>query len=223
MDSVTRVLENMEREVTHETHMISGMCAGNNEITHAVDNILLAVSAGVTQVKAMIDNKRRFCDQNILTDNEFIKIGNCIAAYIMGKDINPRSTAAVGYASVIWNQKHSLNTCFKNPLSVISKNSSELLSFLAVVNQANEINIKSLALVVNTPYTKNLYETIHLYHAQNYTHDSGISMINDFVLRDLYNAICKNKIKISFYMASDLDSTVSNIFKNTAKEMIKNV
>ena len=65
MDSVTRVLENMEKEVIQELDMISCLCAENNEITHAVDNILLSVSSGVSQVKVMIDNKRRFSDQNI--------------------------------------------------------------------------------------------------------------------------------------------------------------
>ena len=223
MDTVTRVLENIEKEVTQELHIISGQCVENSEVMQAVDNILLSVSSGITQVKVMIDNKRRFSDQNILTDNSFIKIGNLIAVYIKGKDINPRSTVATGYASVVWNQKHSLNTSFKNPLSVISKNSSEMLSFLAVVNQANEINIKAIALVVNTPFTKNMYESIHLYHSQNYTLDTGISMANDFVLKDIYNAICKNNIKISFYMASEIDSKLCNMFKSMAKEMIQNV
>ena len=223
MESVTRVLENLEKEVIQELHIISGLSTENNEITKAVDNILLSVSSGITQVKVMVGNKRRFCDQNILTDNQFIKIDKQIAVYILGKESNPRSTVAVGHASVVWNQKHSLNTCFKNPLTVISRNSSENLAFLALVNQANEINIKSIALVVNTPYIKNLYENIHLYHAQNYTLESGISMLNDFVLRDIYNAICKNNIKISFYMASDIDNELCNMLKNTAKEMIKTI
>ena len=141
----------------------------------------------------------------------------------MGNEVNPRSTVARGHSCVVWNQKHSLNISFKNPLSVISKNSSEILAFLALVNQANEINIKNIAVVVNTPYIKNLYESIHLYHSQNYTLDSGSSMVNDFVLRDLYNAICTNNIKISFYMTSEVDSDLCNMIKNTAKEMIKMV
>ena len=91
------------------------------------------------------------------------------------------------------------------------------------MNQANEINIKNIALVINTPYIRNLYDNIQLYHAQNFTLDSGIRMVNDFVLRDLYNAICTNNIKISFYLASDINSEMSNMFKNTAKEMIKMV
>ena len=223
MESVTRVLESMEKEITQELHLISSLSLENNEITHAVDNILLSVSSGISQVKIMIDNKRRFSDQNILVDNQFIKIDKLIAVHIMGKETNPRSTVARGQSSVVWNQKHSLNISFKNPLSVISKNSSEILAFLALVNQANEINIKNIALVINTPYIRNLYDNIQLYHAQNYSLDSGISMVNDFVLRDLYNAICTNNIKISFYLASDINSEMRNMFKNTAKEMIKMV
>ena len=223
MESVTRVLESMEKEITQELHLISSLSSENNEITHAVDNILLSVSSGISQVKIMIDNKRRFSDQNILVDNQFIKIDKLIAVHIMGKETNPRSTVARGQSSVVWNQKHSLNISFKNPLSVISKNSSEILAFLALVNQANEINIKNIALVINTPYIRNLYDNIQLYHAQNFTLDSGIRMVNDFVLRDLYNAICTNNIKISFYLASDINSEMSNMFKNTAKEMIKMV
>ena len=146
------MLESMEKEITQELHLISSLSLENNEITHAVDNILLSVSSGISQVKIMIDNKRRFSDQNILVDNQFIKIDKLIAVHIMGKETNPRSTVARGQSSVVWNQKHSLNISFKNPLSVISKNSSEILAFLALVNQANEINIKNIALVINTPY-----------------------------------------------------------------------
>ena len=221
MESVTRVLDNMEKEVIQELHMISSLSSENNEITLAVDNILLSVSSGISQVKVMIDNKRRFSDQNIFVDNQFIKIDKLIAVYIIGKEVNPRSTIARGHSCVVWNQKHSLNISFKNPLSVISKNSSEILAFLALVNQANEINIKNIAVIANTPHIKNLYENIHLYHAQNYILDSGTSMVNDFVLKDLYNAICANNIKISFFMTSNIDSDVCNMFKNTAKEMIK--
>ena len=80
-------------------------------ITQAVDNIAVSVSAGLAEIRVLLQNKRR-C-RNI-EENTIIKLQNTVSVYLKGVEINPRTRNSKGFCCIIWNKEHTLNVCFYN-------------------------------------------------------------------------------------------------------------
>ena len=97
-----------------------------------------------------------------------------------------------------------------------------MLSFLALLNQANEIKLKKLLVITEDDYIQKLHEKIPLLHAQGYKSENGESIVNDFVLKDIHAALDKNNIQVSYCKAAMIENELHKMFKTVSKELIKN-
>lgn len=194
METITHSIEKIEKEVQNELSVISEKTRNDEVISQAIDNISVSVSAGLSEIRVLLQNKRRCRDIEIREENTFIRLQNTVSVYLKGMEINPKTMSSSGFCCIIWNKGHSLNVCFNNPLTIISKNTSTMISYLALLNQANEIKLKKLLIITEDDYLQNFHEKIPLHYAQDYKSESGESTANDFVLKDIHAAFDKNDI-----------------------------
>ena len=223
MENILQSIDKIEQEVQNELNIISGKVSNDEVIIQAVDNIAVSVSAGLAEIRVLLQNKRRCKNIEIVGANTFIRLQNTVSVFLRGVEINPRTRIAKGFCCIIWNKEHSLNVCFKNPLTNIAKNTSTMLSYLALLNQANEIKLKKLQVIIEDEYIQKLHERMPLLHAQDYKSESGESIDNDFVLRDIKAALDKNNIQVSFCKAATIENEMYKMFKTASKELIKNM
>lgn len=223
MESIIQSIDKIESEVQNELNIISGKISNDEVITQSVDNIAVSVAAGLAEIRVLLQNKKRCKNIEILEGNTFIRLQNKVSVFLRGVEINPRTRTSKGFCCIIWNREHSLNVCFHNPLTNISKNTSIMLSFLALLNQANEIKLKKLLVIIEDDYIQKLHEKIPLFHAQDYKSEGGESMANDFVLRDIQAALEKNNIQVTFCKAATIENEMYKMFKKVSKDLIKNM
>ena len=223
MENIIQSIDKIESEVQNELNIISGKISNDEVITQAVDNIAVSVAAGLAEIRVLLQNKKRCKNIEILEGNTFIRLQNKVSVFLRGVEINPRTRISKGFCCIIWNREHSLNVCFHNPLTNISKNTSIMLSFLALLNQANEIKLKKLLVITEDDYIQKLHEKIPLLHAQGYKSENGESIVNDFVLKDIHAALDKNNIQVSYCKAAMIENELHKMFKTVSKEFIKNM
>ena len=223
MENIIQSIDKIESEVQNELNIISGKISNDEVITQAVDNIAVSVAAGLAEIRVLLQNKKRCKNIEISEGNTFIRLQNNVSVFLRGVEINPRTRISKGFCCIIWNREHSLNVCFHNPLTNISKNTSIMLSFLALLNQANEIKLKKLLVITEDDYIQKLHEKIPLLHAQGYKSENGESIVNDFVLKDIHAALDKNNIQVSYCKAAMIENELHKMFKTVSKEFIKNM
>ena len=158
MENIIQSIDKIESEVQNELNIISGKISNDEVITQAVDNIAVSVAAGLAEIRVLLQNKKRCKNIEISEGNTFIRLQNNVSVFLRGVEINPRTRISKGFCCIIWNREHSLNVCFHNPLTNISKNTSIMLSFLALLNQANEIKLKKLLVITEDDYIQKLHE-----------------------------------------------------------------
>ena len=136
---------------------------------------------------------------SIEESNALLRVNKTVAVSVLGQTINPRTTVAKGASCVIWNKNSKLNVILKNPLSNITKHSSEQLAMLALLNQIQVLKIKRVVVVTDTRYLANLCENIELYHAQNFKQgDSESDMPNKHILEQIFALMKETKVQLIF-------------------------
>ena len=206
-----------------ELSKLSQISSNNDEIDSIVNSILLAVSTTKTQLKLMIEEKIRTNEIAIQTANRFLIEQDAVLAYICGTEMNAGTTRARGYCGVIWNTEHKMNTCFRNPLSVITKNSSLQIALLAFLNQAKTIQLKKAFLFLKNPYIKTLLESIELLHRNNYVDTNGTELPNSFVIKDIYNICKETNIEIKILMVNEQNRSQFQNLDSAARLAIRNI
>ena len=199
MEHLLGSLRSLNSDITHELNSLSELVTNIPEATNIVDTIRMRLESGISEIKICVSNKRAMEQSEInIEPNSFVRTGGVVSVAVKGKEINPRSIQAKAAAVVIWGKNHVLNTEIKNPLTHKTKNSSEMMGFLAIINQALVLNIHRLRVIAFTDSIKNLCQNIEMYAAMNFTKQDGSQMENKFLLERILDALEKAKINIVF-------------------------
>ena len=201
MNQLLRALESLDKDITDDLHSLYELVYHTQGASEAIDNIKIRLSSGITEIKAVIGNRRAMDQEEISIEesNALLRVNKTVAVSVLGQTINPRTTVAKGASCVIWNKNSKLNVILKNPLSNITKHSSEQLAMLALLNQIQVLKIKRVVVVTDTRYLANLCENIELYHAQNFKQgDSENDMPNKHILEQIFALMKETKVQLIF-------------------------
>ena len=198
MESIVRITSELETSTTSDLDAICEI-ANSPCVAELSDNIKLNISAWVTEIKTLIENKVRLRELSIRPDNHFLKAHGRIAVGVFGTIRNIRSTlGSRGAGYISWNKLHKLNVHIDNTMTVKSHNSSTDLALLALLHQANEIKLKRVHIFTASPHLNNMVENLNLFHLQNYQDQRGIDISNKLVWKKIYEAIKERDIILSF-------------------------
>ena len=159
-------------------------------------------------------------------NNALVRVNKTVTVSVLGKTVNPRTTLAKGAACVVWNKNNKLNAVIKNPLTNKTKNSSEQLALLALLNQVQVLKIKRLIVVTDTRYLDTLCENIELYHSQNYKQgDSDIDIPNKHISEQIHLLLKETKVQLKFNTDNftEEDKLKSQELIKTGKDLIKTI
>ena len=112
METIIQSIDKIESEVQNELSIISEKISNDEVITQAVDNIAVSVSAGLAEIRVLLQNKRRCKNIEILEGNTFIRLQNTVSVFLKGVEINQRTRNSKGFCCIIWNREHTLNVCY---------------------------------------------------------------------------------------------------------------
>ena len=226
MNQLHKVLESLDKDITDDLHMLYDSVCQIPGASDVIDNIKMRLSSGITEIKAVIENRRAMSQEELSIEgnNALVRVNRTVVVSVLGQTVNPRTTVAKGASSVVWNKNNKLNVVIKNPLSNKTKNSSEQMALLALLNQVQVLNIKRLIVVSDTKYISTLYENIELYHAQNYKQgDTNNDIPNKHILEQIYSLIKETKVQLIFdtnNLSEEDKYKIQNLIK-IGKELIK--
>ena len=81
MENILQSIDKIELEVQNELNIISGKVSNDEVITQAVDNIAVSVSAGLAEIRVLLQNKRRCKNIEISEGNTFIRLQNTVSVF----------------------------------------------------------------------------------------------------------------------------------------------
>ena len=196
-----RVLESLNKDITDELHILYDSVSQIQGASDIIDNVKLRLATGITEIKSIIENRKIMSqeDLGIEGNNVLVRVNKTVTVSVLGKTVNPRTTISKGAACVVWNKNNKLNVVIKNPLTNKTKNSSEQLALLALLNQVQVLKIKRLIVVTNTNYLNTLCENIELYHSQNYKQgETDTDIPNKHILEQIYTLLKETKVQLNF-------------------------
>ena len=196
-----RVLESLNKDITDELHILYDSVSQIQGASDIIDNVKLRLATGITEIKSIIENRKIMSQEElgIEGNNVLVRVNKTVTVSVLGKTVNPRTTIAKGAACVVWNKNNKLNVVIKNPLTNKTKNSSEQLALLALLNQVQVLKIKRLIVVTNTSYLNTLCENIELYHSQNYKQgETDTDIPNKHILEQIYTLLKETKVQLNF-------------------------
>lgn len=201
MNQMLRVLESLNKDITDELHILYDSVSQIQGASDIIDNVKLRLATGITEIKSIIENRKIMSQEElgIEGNNVLVRVNKTVTVSVLGKTVNPRTTIAKGAACVVWNKNNKLNVVIKNPLTNKTKNSSEQLALLALLNQVQVLKIKRLIVVTNTSYLNTLCENIELYHSQNYKQgETDTDIPNKHILEQIYTLLKETKVQLNF-------------------------
>ena len=201
MNQMLRVLESLNKDITDELHILYDSVSQIQGASDIIDNVKLRLATGITEIKSIIENRKIMSqeDLGIEGNNVLVRVNKTVTVSVLGKTVNPRTTISKGAACVVWNKNNKLNVVIKNPLTNKTKNSSEQLALLALLNQVQVLKIKRLIVVTNTNYLNTLCENIELYHSQNYKQgETDTDIPNKHILEQIYTLLKETKVQLNF-------------------------
>ena len=163
-------------------------------------------------------------DLGIEEENALVRVNKTVIVSALGKTVNPRTIMAKGAACVVWNKNNKLNVVIKNPLSNKTKNSSEQLALLALLNQVQVLKIKRLIVATDTRYLSTLCENIELYHAQNYKQgDTNADIPNKHIFEQIHFLLKETKVQLIFNHdnSTEEDKLKTQELIKTGKDLLK--
>ena len=196
-----RVLESLNKDITDELHILYDSVSQIQGASDIIDNVKLRLATGITEIKSIIENRKIMSQEElgIEGNNVLVRVNKTVTVSVLGKTVNPRTTISKGAACVVWNKNNKLNVVIKNPLTNKTKNSSEQLALLALLNQVQVLKIKRLIVVTNTSYLNTLCENIELYHSQNYKQgETDTDIPNKHILEQIYTLLKETKVQLNF-------------------------
>ena len=196
-----RVLESLNKDITDELHILYDSVSQIQGASDIIDNVKLRLATGITEIKSIIENRKIMSQEElgIEGNNVLVRVNKTVTVSVLGKTVNPRTTISKGAACVVWNKNNKLNVVIKNPLTNKTKNSSEQLALLALLNQVQVLKIKRLIVVTNTNYLNTLCENIELYHSQNYKQgETDTDIPNKHILEQIYTLLKETKVQLNF-------------------------
>ena len=226
MNQMFKILESLDRDITDELHILYDSVSHIHGVSETIDNIKLRLSTGITEIKSIIENRKVMSQEELGLEekNALVRVNKIVTVSALGKTVNPRTTIAKGAACVVWNKNNKLNVVIKNPLSNKTKNSSEQLALLALLNQVQVLKIKRLIVATDTGYLSTLCENIELYHAQNYKHgDTNTDIPNKHILEQIHSLFKETKVQLIFNPNNftEEDKLKTRELIKTGKELIK--
>ena len=201
MNQMLRVLESLNKDITDELHILYDSVSQIQGASDIIDNVKLRLATGITEIKSIIENRKIMSQEElgIEGNNVLVRVNKTVTVSVLGKTVNPRTTISKGAACVVWNKNNKLNVVIKNPLTNKTKNSSEQLALLALLNQVQVLKIKRLIVVTNTNYLNTLCENIELYHSQNYKQgETDTDIPNKHILEQIYTLLKETKVQLNF-------------------------
>ena len=201
MNQMLRVLESLNKDITDELHILYDSVSQIQGASDIIDNVKLRLATGITEIKSIIENRKIMSQEElgIEGNNVLVRVNKTVTVSVLGKTVNPRTTISKGAACVVWNKNNKLNVVIKNPLTNKTKNSSEQLALLALLNQVQVLKIKRLIVVTNTSYLNTLCENIELYHSQNYKQgETDTDIPNKHILEQIYTLLKETKVQLNF-------------------------
>ena len=201
MNQMLRVLESLNKDITDELHILYDSVSQIQGASDIIDNVKLRLATGITEIKSIIENRKIMSqeDLGIEGNNVLVRVNKTVTVSVLGKTVNPRTTISKGAACVVWNKNNKLNVVIKNPLTNKTKNSSEQLALLALLNQVQVLKIKRLIVVTNTSYLNTLCENIELYHSQNYKQgETDTDIPNKHILEQIHTLLKETKVQLNF-------------------------
>lgn len=228
MNQMLRVLESLNKDITDELHTLYDSVSQIQGASEIIDNVKLRLATGITEIKSIIENRKIMSQEElgIEGNNALVRVNKTVTVSVLGKTVNPRTTIAKGAACVVWNKNNKLNVVIKNPLSNKTKNSSEQLALLALLNQAQVLKIKRLIVVTDTRYLNTLCENIELYNAQNYKQgETDTDIPNKHILEQIHLLLKETKVQLNFNTDNftEEDKLKRQELIKTGKELIETI
>ena len=197
MDAINEIASKIISEIDEDLEIVTN---ANPELHPVVDNIKLNLSAGLTNIRFMIQDKRRLRQLTIEKERKFHCVNGEIIVLVLGVAKRNNTNCPLGKFSVIWGQTHPLNLCKPNILPRKSRDNSTLLGLLAAVNQAGSLGFQKVKIMSTNKSLKTTVTNIELAHRDNYLDDRLEPLPDAELLKMIREKINTNNIKLTFFL-----------------------
>ena len=197
MDAINEIASKIISEIDEDLEVVAN---ANPELHPLVDNIKLNLSAGLANIRFMIQDKNRLRQVTIEKNRKFHMANGEIILLVLGVAKRNNSNSPLGKFSVVWGQSHPLNLCKPNILPRKTRDNSTLLGLLGALNQIGPLGFQKVKIMTTNQNLKTTVSNIELSHLDNYLDDSREPLPDADLLKMIREKIKANNIKISFFL-----------------------
>ena len=209
MEGINNMAKQILDQVNEDLENIQRLSPESEEY---VDNIKINITAGLTNIRFLIQDKVRLREITICDERKFHIVNREVAVMVLGVVKRANTSNPSAHFSVAWGAGHPLNVAKPNLLSTRTRNNTSLLGLLAALTQTAQLGFKKIKVMSNNLYLKKIIMQIELYHADNYMDEDRQPLPDQDILKMVHEKINHNNIILSAFTFQPL-SPLSELYR----------
>ena len=196
MDAITEISNKMSFEINED---LEAILHANPELQAAIDNIKINLSAGLANIRFIIQDKLRLGQITIDNNRRFHSSGGEIILFVLGIAKRVNTNNPLGKYSVVWGRNHPLNICKSNYLPRKTRDNTAMLGLLASLTQVGPLGFTRIKVMTTNQNLENTIANIELYNRSGYVDVNQTPLPDSDLLRMIRDKLVSSKVKLSFF------------------------